>query len=78
MLSKDEIIKHTLRLAGYELFLAYEQQTENLPMCAHCHYKMTLEFIEFLRKWELISEALYNKLKPICEASLEGETCEKE
>lgn len=77
-MNKDELIKHKLRLAGYELFLLFEQQVEDLPICSHCQFQMTLEFVEFLRKWELISEALYNKLKPICEEALEEETCEKE
>lgn len=67
----DEIKKHQLRLFGYTLLTCFDKNQQELPlMCAHCQALMFKDFLEFLKKWQLVSESLYSKLSKIIDDAI--------
>lgn len=70
----DELTKQELRLLGYMLLTCFEKNTKDLPICYNCQIAMFKDFLEFLKKWELVSESLYKKLSDILTEASEGES----
>ena len=78
----EELTKQELRLVGYTLLTCFDKNTKDLPICYDCQIAMFKDFLEFLKKWELVSESLYKKLSGILTEASEGEsaddTCKSE
>lgn len=78
----DELTKQELRLLGYTLLTCFDKNTKDLPICYNCQIAMFKDFLEFLKKWELVSESLYKKLSDILTEASEGgsadDTCKSE
>ena len=66
MLNKDEILKEKKKLVGYEILLDLERGMRDLTCCVNCQKQMMSEMADFCKKWELISDELYNNLKNCC------------
>lgn len=78
----EELTKQELRLLGYTLLTCFDKNTKDLPICDNCQVAMFKDFLEFLKKWELVSESLYKKLSDIITEASEGDvkndTCQSE
>ena len=78
----EELTKQELRLLGYNLLTCFDKNTKDMPICYNCQIAMFKDFLEFLKKWELVSESLYRKLSDIITEASEGEntddTCKSE
>lgn len=78
----EELTKQELRILGYMLLTCFEKTTKDIPICTHCQALMFKDFLEFLNKWQLVSESLYSKMSEIIDDTIaEGgadDTCKSE
>ena len=78
----DEIKKRHLLIFGYELFMYFVELQKDLQACTKCKSLMLVDFVEFLHKWQLISESFYiQTIKIIDNVTAEGgadDTCKSE